>query len=192
MLMLIISCLLAYTMGSLSSAIIVCRLAGLADPRSLGSKNPGTTNVLRIGGKKAAVATLIGDVLKGVIPVLIAVHINPMAWFVGPVMLCAFLGHLYPVFFGFKGGKGVATAVGTLFALSLPVGLMAVLTWVIVVYGSRLSSLGALAAALSAPFYTAWLLNIEYAIPVLIMSLFLFWRHRANIERLLKGTEPKI
>ncbi len=192
MLMLVIFCLLAYAMGSLSSAVIVCRLAGLADPRSLGSKNPGTTNVLRIGGKKAAIATLMGDVLKGVIPVLIAIHTNPMVWFVGAVMLATFLGHLYPIFFDFKGGKGVATAVGTLFALSLPLGLMAVLTWGIVVYCSRLSSLGALAAALLAPFYTAWLLNVEYAIPVLIMSLFLFWRHRANIERLLKRTEPKI
>lgn len=192
MLMLIIFCLLAYAIGSLSSAVMVCRLANLPDPRTSGSKNPGTTNVLRLGSKKAAIATLVGDVLKGVIPVLIAVHTNPMAWFVGPVMLAAFLGHLYPMFFGFKGGKGVATAVGTLLALSLPVGLLTVATWVIVVYSFRISSVAALVAALLAPLYTILLLNAQYAIPIFIMSVFLVWRHRANINRLLQGIEPKI
>jgi glycerol-3-phosphate acyltransferase PlsY len=192
MLMLIIFCLLAYAIGSLSTAVIVCRLAGLPDPRTSGSKNPGTTNVLRLGSKKAAIATLSGDALKGVIPVLIAMHINPAASFVGPVMLSAFLGHLYPIFFGFKGGKGVATAVGTLFALSLPVGLLSVATWGIVVYGFRFSSLAALVAALLSPLYTFWLLNIQYAIPVFVMSIFLVWCHRANIQRLLQGTESKI
>lgn len=192
MLMLIIFCLLAYAIGSLSSAVIVCRLADLPDPRTSGSNNPGTTNVLRIGSKKAAIATLVGDVLKGLIPVLIAVHTNPMAWFVGSVMLAAFLGHLYPIFFGFKGGKGVATAVGTLLALSLPVGLLTIATWVAVVYSFRISSLAALVAALLAPLYTVLLLNVQYAIPVFIMSVFLVWRHRANIHRLLRGNEPKI
>ncbi len=192
MLMLVIFCLLAYVIGSLSSAVIVCRLAGLPDPRTAGSKNPGTTNVLRLGSKKAAIATLVGDVLKGVIPVLIGVYTNPMAWFVGPVMVCAFLGHLYPIFFGFKGGKGVATAVGTLFALLFPLGLLTLVTWGIVVYCFRISSLGALVAALLAPIYTVGLLNIHYAIPVFIMSVFLVWRHRANVQRLLQGTESKI
>ncbi|HXH54342.1 MAG TPA: glycerol-3-phosphate 1-O-acyltransferase PlsY [Gammaproteobacteria bacterium] len=192
MLTLIIFCLLAYAIGSLSSAVIVCRLAGLPDPRNSGSKNPGATNVLRLGSKKAAIATLFGDVLKGFIPVFIAMHINSTPQFVGLVMLAAFLGHLYPVFFGFKGGKGVATAVGTLFALSVPLGLFTVATWGIIVYCSRLSSLAALVAALLSPIYTFWLLNTQYTLPVFIMSVFLFWRHRANIQRLLRGTEPKI
>jgi glycerol-3-phosphate acyltransferase PlsY len=192
MLTLIIFCLLAYAIGSLSSAVIVCRLAGLPDPRSAGSKNPGTTNVLRLGSKKAAIATLSGDVLKGLIPVFIVMHINPTPQFVGSVMLAAFLGHLYPIFFGFKGGKGVATAVGTLFALSVPLGLLSVVTWGITVYCIRISSLGALVAALLSPIYTFWLLNIQYAIPVFIMSGLLFWRHRANIQRLLQGAEPKV
>ncbi len=192
MLTLIVFCLLAYAIGSLSSAVIVCRLAGLPDPRTAGSKNPGTTNVLRLGSKKAAIATLLGDVLKGFIPVFIVMHINPGAQFVGLVMLSAFLGHVYPIFFAFKGGKGVATAVGTLLALSVPLGLLSVGTWGIIVYCFRVSSLAALSAALVAPIYTFWLLNIQYAIPVFIMSAFLLWRHRANIQRLLQGTEPKI
>jgi glycerol-3-phosphate acyltransferase PlsY len=192
MFILIIFCLGAYTIGSLSSAVIVCRLAGLPDPRTSGSKNPGATNVLRLGSKKAAIATLLGDVIKGVIPVVIAMHLNPAAEFVGPVMLAAFLGHLYPVFFAFKGGKGVATAVGTLLAFYWPVGVLTIGTWGIVVYSFRYSSLGALVAALLAPVYTFWLLNIQCAIPVFMMSLFIFWRHRENIKRLLKGTETKI
>ena len=189
MLALILFCLLSYAIGSLSSAVIVCRLSGLPDPRTTGSKNPGATNVLRLGSKKAAIATLIGDMLKGVIPVFVAVHINPAPLFVGPVILSVFLGHLYPIFFGFKGGKGVATAVGTLFALYWPLGLLTVGTWGIVVYCFRISSLGALVAALFAPLYTIWLLNVQFAIPVFIMSVFLFWRHRTNIKRLMQGTE---
>lgn len=192
MLALIIFCLLSYAIGSLSSAVIVCRIAGLPDPRTSGSKNPGATNVLRLGSKKAAIATLLGDVIKGVIPVFIAVHVNSLPQVVGPVMLAVFLGHLYPVFFGFKGGKGVATAVGTLLGLYWPVGLLTVATWGIIVYSFRLSSLGALVAALLAPVYTFWLMNIQFAIPVFIMSVFLFWRHRANIQRLLQGKEPKV
>ena len=192
MLNLIIFCLLAYAMGSLSSAVIVCGLSGLPDPRTAGSKNPGATNVLRFGSKKAAMATLLGDVLKGVVPVFIAMHLNPKPQVVGPVMLAAFLGHLYPLFFGFKGGKGVATAVGILLALSSPHGLLGIGTWVMIVYFCRLSSLAALVAALLSPLYTVWLLNIQYAIPVFIMSLFLFWRHRPNIQRLLQGVEPKV
>lgn len=192
MLTLIIFCLLSYAIGSLSSAVIVCRLAGLPDPRTSGSKNPGATNVLRLGSKKAAIATLLGDIIKGVLPVFIAIHVNPLPQFVGPVMVSVFLGHLYPVFFGFKGGKGVATAVGTLFALYWPIGLLTVATWGLIVFCFRFSSLGALIAALLAPLYTFWLMNIQFTIPVFIMSVFLFWRHRANIQRLLQGKEPKV
>lgn len=192
MLTLITFCLFSYVIGSLSSAIIVCRLTGLPDPRTSGSKNPGATNVLRFGSKKAAIATLLGDVIKGVIPVLLAIQVDPTPQFVGPVMVSVFLGHLYPVFFGFKGGKGVATVVGTLLALYWVVGLLTVCTWGLIVFCFRFSSLGALVAALLAPLYTFWLMNIQFAIPVFIMSVFLFWRHRANIQRLLQGKESKV
>jgi len=192
MLTTLIFCLFAYCIGSFSSAVIVCRLAGLPDPRTTGSKNPGATNVLRLGGKKAAVATLLGDALKGVIPVLIALQINPAPEFVGPVMVSVFLGHLYPVFFGFQGGKGVATALGAILAMAWPVGLMCVGTWGLVVWCSRFSSLGALVAAALAPVYAGLWLDIKFAIPVFVMSIFLLWRHRGNIKRLLQGAEPRV
>ena len=192
MLHIFILCLLAYCIGSISSAILICRLAGLPDPRTTGSKNPGTTNVLRTGSKKAAIATLLGDVIKGAIPVLIAMHINPAPICVGPVMIAAVLGHLYPLFFKFKGGKGVATAIGAIFALGWTVGVLLILTWGIVVFCFRYSSLGALTAAFLAPFYTAWFLNTHFAIAVAIISLLLFWRHRENIKRLWQGNETKI
>jgi len=185
-------CLLAYCIGSISSAIIVCRLMGIPDPRTTGSKNPGATNVLRSGSKKAAIATLLGDAIKGVIPVLFAVHLDPLPICVGPVMVAAVLGHLYPIFFKFKGGKGVATAIGTIFALSWAVGVLLILTWGGIVYCFRYSSLGALTAALLAPFYVAWLLNLYFAIPVAMISLLLFWRHRENAKRLWQGNESKI
>jgi acyl phosphate:glycerol-3-phosphate acyltransferase len=192
MLITTIACLLAYCLGSVSSAIIVCRLAGLPDPRTAGSKNPGATNVLRMGSKKIAAITLLGDILKGVIPVVIAIHINPSPTFVGPVMVSVFLGHLYPVFFKFQGGKGVATAIGTIFALGWSLGLLCVGTWGIVVWRSRFSSLGALVSAILAPIYVGFFLSFKFAIAVVVMSVFLFWRHRGNIRRLIKGTEPKI
>lgn len=192
MLFTIVFCLLAYCIGSLSSAIIVCRIAGLPDPRTTGSKNPGATNVLRLGNKKAALATLAGDVIKGVIPVLIAIRIDPRPAFVGSVMVAVFLGHLYPIFFRFQGGKGVATAIGAIFALSWVVGLMLVGTWALIALCFRYSSLAALVAAALAPIYTALCVSVPFAVPVAIISVFLFWRHRSNIQRLLKGTEPKI
>ena len=183
---------LAYCVGSISCAVLVCQLAELPDPRTAGSQNPGTTNVLRLGGKKVAIATLVGDALKGVVPVYIAMLINPMPAFIGTVMVAVFLGHLYPVFFEFKGGKGVATAVGVLFALSWPIGFMALGTWLLIALCFRISSLAALAAAFLAPFYTWWWLNIQFAIPVLIMTLFIFWRHKENLKRIIAKTEPKI
>lgn len=185
-------CLLAYLLGSLSSAIIVCRVAGLPDPRSQGSKNPGATNVLRLGGKKLAAITLLGDVLKGFLPVFIAVHLLQPPLLISLVMIAVFLGHLYPVFFGFQGGKGVATAFGAILALSWLTGLALALTWGLVAYLTRLSSLAALVTALLAPIYTFFLTEKFYALPVLFMSLFLIWRHRSNIQRLLKGQEPKM
>ncbi len=184
---------LAYLMGSLSTAVIVSRLFKLPDPREQGSKNPGATNVLRLGGKKAAALTLAGDALKGLIPVLIARYLDVPADILAAVGLGAFLGHIYPVFFGFKGGKGVATALGVLSGFSGWVGLAVLSTWVLMAFLFRLSSLSALTAAALAPVYIWFLLHS----PVLTgaataMSLLLIARHRSNIERLLKGEETRI
>ena len=182
----------AYLLGSISTAIIVCKLAGLPDPRTQGSGNPGATNVLRIGKKKHAVMTLVGDFLKGLVPVLIAQLSGVAPLTLALVAMAAFLGHLYPVFFHFKGGKGVATAFGVLLGLSWQVTLAAVATWLVVALVSRISSLSALTAAVLAPFYS-WLFapHIEFILMMAIMSLFLIWRHKANIQRLMRGEEKR-
>lgn len=185
--------LAAYLLGSLSSAIIVCKLAGLPDPRSQGSGNPGATNVLRFGGKKLAALVLLGDMLKGLIPALLALLIGLPADSVAIVGLAAFAGHLYPVFFGFRGGKGVATAVGVILALSWTTGLALIATWIIISLLLRISSLAAICSAVAAPAYT-WLLTAEpaYVTAIGVMSLTLIWRHRTNIRNLLRGEEPRI
>ncbi|MGD2073428.1 MAG: glycerol-3-phosphate 1-O-acyltransferase PlsY [Gammaproteobacteria bacterium] len=182
-----------YLMGSVSSAIIVCRLLGLPDPRTQGSGNPGATNVLRVGGKKAAVATLAGDMLKGLAPVLIARALQADLAVQCAVAVAAFLGHLYPVFFGFKGGKGVATALGVLLGLHWPVGLMTIGTWLAVAFVAKISSAAALVAILLTPLYVWWL-RPEPALlaAVIFMGVLLFWRHRSNIENLFRGTEGRI
>jgi glycerol-3-phosphate acyltransferase PlsY len=184
---------IAYLMGSLSTAIIVSKLTGLPDPRESGSRNPGATNVLRLGGKKAAAVTLLGDAAKGLIPVLIARYLDAPADIIAAVGLGAFLGHLYPVFFGFKGGKGVATALGVLTGFSGWLGLAVLATWLGMAYLFRYSSLAALTAASLAPVYV-WLLlhSPVLAGASLAMALLLISRHRGNIERLLKGEESKI
>lgn len=183
----------AYLMGSLSAAIITCKLMDLPDPRTQGSNNPGATNVLRVGGKKAAAITLLGDALKGVIPVLIAQWMNVQPLILALVALAAFLGHLYPVFFGFRGGKGVATAFGVLVAIAWPVGLALLATWLVMAKLFKISSLSALIAACLSPLYM-WLLAPEMAFVVLaaVISVLLIWRHRSNIQNLLHGTEGKI
>lgn len=188
----LIAIVLAYLLGSLSTAVIVCRLAKLPDPRTEGSKNPGATNVLRLGGKKLAALTLLFDALKGFIPVVIVMAIDPNPFMVGPIMVAVFLGHLYPVFFGFEGGKGVATALGIIFALSGKAGLMVLATWGLMAGLFKISSLAALTALLLAPIYVAVWLKVEYAMPTLMLTIFVFWRHRGNIKRLLKGLEPKM
>lgn len=166
---------------------------GLADPRTAGSGNPGATNVLRLGGKKAAILTLLGDVLKGVIPVLLARAFVPAPTVIALVGLFAFLGHLYPVFFGFRGGKGVATAFGVLLALAPLVGLAVLITWLAMAFAFRYSSLSAITAAVLAPLYVAlWLPGLPYFEVALAMSLLLVWRHRPNIRNLLSGAEGKI
>ncbi len=182
-----------YLLGSVSTAVIACRLLGLSDPRTQGSGNPGATNVLRIGNKKAAAITLLGDFLKGFAPVLLAQAAGASELGVAGTGLGAFLGHLYPVFFGFQGGKGVATAFGVILGISPWVALLAICTWALMAVVARISSLSALTAAVLAPFYLWWFeLPESYVIAVLIMVVFLIWRHRSNIRNLLEGTEDRI
>ena len=187
-----LACIIAYLFGSLSSAVLVCKWMGLADPRTQGSQNPGATNVLRIGGKKAAFLTLAGDVLKGVLPVLAAKYYGFTPFELSLVALSAFVGHLYPIFFRFRGGKGVATMLGVSFALTWPFGLALVLTWLGTAITFRYSSLAALVMTIAAPFYAWYLMGIPSACVIGVMSLLLIIRHRQNILKLLKGTESKI
>ncbi len=183
----------AYLMGSIASAVVVARLMGLPDPRTQGSGNPGATNVLRLGGKKAAALTLLGDVLKGVIPVLAARLAGLPETGVALVALAAFLGHLYPVFFGFKGGKGVATAFGVLVAGVPLLGLAILATWLAVAFATRISSLSALTAAALAPLYAHWLgLALVWTVVSAVIAVLVFWRHRSNIRNLLAGREERI
>ena len=187
----------AYLVGSLSFAVIVSRGMGLADPRSYGSKNPGATNVLRTGNRAAAVLTLVLDALKGYVPVVLVLIYGPRfglgetaAAYAG---LAAFVGHLWPVFFRFQGGKGVATAAGALLAINPYLGLAVLLSWVIMAAFFRYSSLASIVAAVFAPFYQALIWGIEPALlAIAIMSLLLVWRHEANIKKLLAGTETRL
>jgi glycerol-3-phosphate acyltransferase PlsY len=184
---------LAYLIGSVSSAIVVSRVMGLQDPRTVGSRNPGATNVLRYGGKLAAVLTLAGDVLKGVIPVVIARALTADHAILAATAGAAFLGHLFPVFHGFKGGKGVATALGVWLALLPSVALLMVATWIVMAVVFRYSSLSALIAAAAAPFYVWWRApEPAYLVAMIAMSAILIFRHRTNIRNLLAGTEKKI
>lgn len=182
-----------YLFGSVSSAIITCRVLGLPDPRSHGSGNPGATNVLRIGGKKAAAVTLVGDMLKGLIPVLVAKLLGADMAVQAAVALAAFLGHLYPVFFAFKGGKGVATLLGVLLGIHWPVGLLTIATWLVIAKVFKISSLAALLSILVTPLYIWWLIpDTSLMIAMLLMGALLFWRHRSNIKNLLEGAEGEI
>jgi acyl phosphate:glycerol-3-phosphate acyltransferase len=184
---------LGYLAGSIATAILVCRALGLPDPREAGSRNPGATNVLRFGGKKAAAITLAGDFLKGLLPVLLARLWGLDDTGLALTALAAFLGHLYPVFFGFAGGKGVATAFGALLGLSWPVALAALATWLLMAWIVRISSLSALTAAALTPLF-AWGFGLSGAAlaAVLLMVGLLVWRHRSNIHHLLAGTEDQI
>ena len=189
--------LAAYLVGSLSFAVIVSRIMGLNDPRTYGSGNPGATNVLRSGNKKAAILTLAFDALKGFVPVLLVRLYGQRLGFaegtVALVGLAAFLGHLWPVFFRFEGGKGVATAAGVLLGIEPWLGLATLLTWVIIAFFFRYSSLAAIVAAVFAPFYQLLIWGGgPVAVAVTIMGLLLVWRHSANIQKLIKGTESKI
>lgn len=183
----------AYLLGSISSAIIVCRLMGLPDPRTQGSNNPGATNVLRIGSRKAAAITLLGDSLKGLLPVLLGHLLERGPEVLALVGLAAFLGHLYPVFFGFKGGKGVATALGVQFGWHWLIGLAVAGTWLFMAKVARISSLAALISMALAPL-VVWLVwpSAELVAAQVIISVLLFWRHRSNIRNLIQGSEGRI
>jgi glycerol-3-phosphate acyltransferase PlsY len=183
----------AYLLGSVSSAVITCKLMGLPNPREQGSGNPGTTNVLRIGGKKAAFFTLTGDMLKGLVPVVMANALSVNDFVLGAVALAAVLGHLYPLFFGFQGGKGVATTWGGLLGIHWGLGLVWALTWLLAAAWFRISSLAALIATTITPLYTYWLLNSPWLILLnSIMAGLIIWRHRTNIRNLIDGTESRI
>lgn len=198
----ILAAVAAYLIGSLSFAVIVSRIMGLNDPRTFGSKNPGATNVLRSGNKAAAVITLLLDAAKGWLPVVLVKWFGPQYGLgdgtLALVGLAAFLGHLYPVFFKFEGGKGVATALGVLLGISGWLGLATALTWVIIAFFFRYSSLASLAAAAFAPVYylfgdrVVWYAEKPVTLSILVMGLFLAWRHRENINRLLAGTESRL
>jgi acyl phosphate:glycerol-3-phosphate acyltransferase len=188
----------AYLIGSISFAVVVSKLFGLSDPRTYGSKNPGATNVLRSGNRKAAILTLIGDGFKGWLAVWLAYRFGPRFGVedsgIALVVLAVFLGHLWPVFFRFVGGKGVATALGVLLALNIWLGLATMATWLIIAFAFRYSSLAALVAAIFAPFYYGLLFGSQSGIllSVLAMSLLLVYRHQKNIANLMAGKEGKI
>ncbi|MGZ5010660.1 MAG: glycerol-3-phosphate 1-O-acyltransferase PlsY [Methylobacter sp.] len=180
----------AYLIGSISSAIIICRLMGLPDPREQGSGNPGATNVMRIGGKKAAAITLLGDMLKGLIPVYAANALGLPTELVAATGLAAFMGHLYPVFFGFKGGKGVATSVGVLLGFFWALGFAFMATWYLIYKLGKISSLSALVASTLSPIFAWFLVGDEAIVEAsILMTVFLLWRHKGNIQRLLAGQE---
>ncbi len=193
-LMLFIALLIAaYLIGSVSSAIIVCRLLGVADPREVGSGNPGATNVLRHAGKKAAAVTLLGDAGKGVIPVLIAAALGYAPPQLTLIAFAAFAGHLYPLYYGFDGGKGVATFLGVNLALDWRLGATFVGVWLVVALVLRYSSLAALIATALIPVAAAWLGQPLVAVAVFVaMAVLIFWRHQGNIRNLLGGTEKRI
>ena len=192
---------LAYLIGSVSFAVVVSKCMRLPDPHSYGSGNPGATNVLRTGNKRAAVLTLLGDALKGFIAVVLARMIlgqdaltsSLNSWILCGVVVAVFLGHLFPIFHGFKGGKGVATACGILFGINWILGLATLATWIIVAKFMRYSSLAALAAAVFGPIYFVFLFGFHpMGIALLIVCALLIWRHRSNIHNLMNGTESRI
>ena len=184
---------LGYLMGSFCSAVIVCRLFALPNPRQEGSKNPGATNVLRLAGKNYAALVMLADLLKGTIPVLIAKAFDADAVTVSFTALAAVVGHMYPIFFEFKGGKGVATAIGALLGFHFIIGVMVVATWLLVAKFSRYSSLASMVAITLAPFYTLLLIpHLGIFPPLFIMDILVLFKHKNNITRLIDGVEPKI
>lgn len=187
-----VAIILAYLLGSLSCAIIVSKIGNSPDPRTQGSGNAGATNMLRIGGKKQAAIVLIGDLLKGLIAIWIgyALHVSGMK--LGLVGLAAVIGHIFPVYFGFKGGKGVATAIGVVLGLSLISGVLMAASWAAIAFALRYSSLASLIAVILAPVFLVIFAKVGYAIPVICIALLIIWKHKENIVRLQNKTESKI
>ncbi len=183
--------ILAYLTGSISSAVIVCRIMSLPDPREFGSNNPGATNVLRLGGKKAAILTLIGDILKAVIPILIGYALELHSRNLGWVGFMAFIGHLYPLYFNLKGGKGMATYFGVLVTLSPVLLIYGLTTWLITAFFTRYSSLASMLTSIAVSAF-GFYIDKKYFFPLFAMSLILIWRHRSNIKNLWNGTERKL
>ncbi|MFK7993042.1 MAG: glycerol-3-phosphate 1-O-acyltransferase PlsY [Granulosicoccus sp.] len=188
----VVTAVLSYLAGSVSAAILVCRAMGIADPRTEGSGNPGATNVLRVGGKLPAALTLLGDGLKGFLPVLVASLMSSHPPTIALAAIAAFIGHLYPVFFQFQGGKGVATALGALLGVSLSIGALALLTWLAVSLTFKRSSLAALATFVLVPVYLLFDGQQVASMAFVLIGGCLFYTHRANITRLIDGTEPMI
>lgn len=192
MITVIIFVVIAYLIGSLSSAILICKFLGLPDPRTEGSGNPGATNVLRVGGKTAALMTLVGDILKGFIPVFLCKAFGIQGAMLVLIGIAAIIGHIFPVFFKFKGGKGVATALGVFLGLSFIMGGLALITWLVVAGIFRYSSLAALATVILTPFFALFTGNFSYFIPTVLIAVILILTHLNNIKRLRAGTEGKI
>lgn len=189
----IVLTIVGYLFGSISSAILVCRALGLPDPRSGGSRNPGATNVLRLGGKKAGALTLAGDFLKGLLPVLVARALSDESWVYAAVGVAAFLGHLYPLFFGFRGGKGVATGLGVLLGWSWLAAVLTLATWLVVAMIFRISSVAALTAFLVAPAYVYWATSSPaMTVTMAMLTVLTYWRHRSNIANLISGKEQAV
>jgi glycerol-3-phosphate acyltransferase PlsY len=189
----VISLIIAYLLGSVSTSILISKLAKIPDPRQVGSGNPGATNMLRVAGKKLAALTLVGDVCKGLMAVLIArFFFNQCDFYLGLVAFAAILGHIYPIFHKFKGGKGVATAFGAILGLSPLLGLAVVLTWLTIAFIFRYSSLAALVACSLAPVYALFLAPPKFFIGLALIAILILWRHRENLERLRHRTEKKI
>lgn len=189
--MIILMVCVAYLCGSLSSAVVICRVYQLPDPRQAGSQNPGATNVYRLGGRIPAVLVLAMDILKGTLPVYVSywMGIEPVA--LGVIGIAACLGHIFPLYFGFRGGKAVATAFGAMLPIGLPLGGLLILTWGVALFIWGYSSLAAMVAVALAPLYT-WFLKPVYTLPVAMLSLLIIARHKPNIVRLVRGTEPKV
>ncbi len=184
----------SYLLGSISSAIIICKIVGLPDPRTKGSKNPGATNVLRIGGKKIAAFVLLFDGLKGALPVILAHYLGFSLFDLTIILLCAFLGHVFPIFYGFKGGKGVATYLGGLIGLNFFVGLAFSIIWLTVAKVIKISSIAALTATLLSPIYFYFITthNLKATLVIFLINLFIYFTHRENIKRIISGDEGAI
>ncbi|MBY6064655.1 glycerol-3-phosphate 1-O-acyltransferase PlsY [Pseudidiomarina sediminum] len=189
--LIVLAIVVAYLFGSISSAVLICKLFGLPDPRHTGSNNPGATNVYRLGGKIPAILTLFFDVLKGMIPVWGSYFLDIPPLFLGLIAVAACIGHIFPLYFHFRGGKAVATALGAMFPVAWEMALLLIFTWLVVFRISRVSSLAAIITVSLAPFYAYWI-KPQYTVPVIMISALIIWRHQSNISRLRSGDEQRI